>query len=134
VPRRRPPQQRRFLARAGAAQLAQQGLAEQPVVSIPRPPGVQRHQEQVGAFQLGEDPRRVAPIEHEVAERAGQPVQHRGTQQEVALFGRQAVDHLRGEVVDHMPVTVHRPGQAREPAGRAAQGQRHQLETRRPAL
>ena len=85
IPADGPPVQLRHLARRLQRQLVAQQLAEEVVVAVPLAAAVERHQEQVGALQLGQDARPSPPLPA-TASQSG-PVRRgedRGAQQEVA--------------------------------------------------
>ena len=63
-------------------QLGQEQLTEQLVVAVPLLAPVQRHQQEVGALQRGQETVRPAAAEHGVAQRPGHLVEHRRPGQE----------------------------------------------------
>ncbi len=65
---------------------------------------------------------------------SGHPFQHRAPDQQVALLGVEAGEHLGGEVVEDVPLVAadHRRGRGRVVG--AAQGERGELQPGRPAL
>jgi hypothetical protein len=97
------------LLQAGVEQVGEQ-VVEPPPAALP----VQGDQEQVGPFGQLQQLLAVAAAGDRVAQRPGEPVQHRGLQQEPAERLGLAVQHLLGQVVQHVPVAArergHEPG------------------------
>ena len=118
-----------FLLQAGAEQ-----VGEQVVVAPPAADLIQRHQEQPGPLDLLQQRLAPGPAGDRVAQRTGQPFQHRGLQQEGAHLLGLALEHLLGQVVQDVPVAAgergHEPGDVRL----AAQRQRGQLQPGCPAF
>ena len=98
-----------FLLQPGAEQ-----VGEQVVVAPPAAHLIQRHQEQAGPLDLLQHRLAVGPAGDRIAQRPGQPVQHRGLQQERAQLLALALEHLLGQVVQHVTVAAaegrHEPG------------------------
>jgi hypothetical protein len=117
-----------------AAELVAQQLAEQVVTAVPAPLGVERHEEQARPFEPVEHPRRPLSARDRVAERAGQPFQHRGAQQELAHLVGLAVQHLEAEVVDHRPVVAGERGDEVVRVLASPQGERSEAQSGCPAL
>ena len=87
-----------------------QHVREQVVVAVPVAAVVERDQEQVGAVQRLQGGLAAGPTGHGVAQRAAQPVQQAGAQQEGAdLFGL-PLQHLLDQVVDDVPVVAGEAG------------------------
>ena len=81
-------------------------VGEQVVIAVPVAAVVERDEEQVRPIELLERRPPAGSAGDRVAERAGQPVEHRGLQQERSdLFGL-AVEHLLDEVVDDEAVVA----------------------------
>ena len=79
---------------------------EQMVVAPPSPHLVQRHHKQVCPLQRLQQRLTAAPAGDRVAQRATQPVQHRGLQhEEHGLLGL-AGQHLLGQVIEHEAVAA----------------------------
>ncbi|MBV9169576.1 MAG: hypothetical protein JOZ81_05780 [Chloroflexi bacterium] len=95
--------------------LAQQ-LGGEVVVAVPAPLPVERDEEQVGAFELGQHVRsghgRVS--EHRVAERPTQALEDGRPQQEGFDGGRLALENLFDQVVQHEVMPA---GERRDEAG-----------------
>ena len=115
-------------------QMSLQDVAEQVVVAVPAAVVVERDEEQVLPVQRWQHGPPVGPAGDRVAERAGEPVQDRGLEQEGAHVRRLAVEHLVGEVVDDESVVA---GEARDEPGPVVsvlQGQGGELQCGRPSL
>jgi hypothetical protein len=112
---------------AGAEQ-----VGEQLVVAPPAAHLIHRHQEQVGPLHLLQHRLAIDPAGDRIAQPAGQPLQHRGLQQEPAQLLGLAVEDLLGQVVQDVPVAAtegrHEPGGIRS----SLQGQAGQLQARDP--
>ncbi len=107
-------------------------LGEELVVAIGGARVVQAHQEQAGGLALVDQRTAVADVEHAVAERRRQPVQHRGAQHEVLQFRGLAREHILGEEVGDL---AEFPVEALQHLGLSAVApQRHaeQLQAHRP--
>ena len=116
-----------FGLQAGAEQ-----VGEQVVVAPPAADLIQRHQEQSRPLHLLQQRLAARAAGHRVTQRAGQPLQHRGLQQERAHLLALPLEHLLGQVVQHVAVAAgerrHEPGHIVLPAQRQA----GQLQPRRP--
>jgi hypothetical protein len=84
-------------------------VGEQVVVAPPAPHLVQRVEEQVGPLGLLEQLLAVAPPRDRSAQRARQPLQDRRLQQEGPQRLGLAVQHLLGQVVQHVAVAAREP-------------------------
>jgi hypothetical protein len=115
------------LRQAGAEQVGEQ-VMKAPPAALP----IQRDQEQVGPLGLLQQLLAVGAAGDRVAQRPRQPLQHRGLQQQGTEWLRLAVQHLLGEVVQHVPVAAgerrHEPGRV----GMALQRQPGKLQTGDP--
>jgi hypothetical protein len=120
-------------------QLHPQQVGEQLVVAPPAAHLVQRHQEQVGPLHLLQQLLAVGLAGDRIAQAPREPLQHRRLQQERPQRLGLAVQHLLGQVVQHVAVAAaegrHKPGHVRlspqrQPgqlqAGRPPLGPRHQ--------
>ncbi|MDP9207529.1 MAG: hypothetical protein M3O65_03335 [Actinomycetota bacterium] len=134
VPGRGPPVQGHQQPRLPAVELHAEQLREQVLIAIPLAPIIQRNQEQIGAFQLLQQPRRPLRLQHGVAQRAGQALQDRGAQQEPPDGVRLAGQHLRAQVVGDMAVVAMERGDEGAGVLPAAKRQTGQDQPRRPAL
>ena len=95
-------------------QVGPQHVGEEVVVPVPAAAVVERDEEQVGPLQRLEPGRAAVLAGHGVAQRAGQPAQHRGLEQEGAHVLGLAGQDLAHEVVDDEAVV---PGEAGDEAG-----------------
>ena len=109
-------------------------VGEEVVVAVPVAPVIQRDEEEVAALQ-GRQPRAAARLAGDgVAQRAAQPVQDGGVQQEAAHRRGLALQHLLDQVVHDVAVI---PGERPDEPGRVGaplQRERRQLEPRDPAF
>ena len=97
-----PPQlARQLLARAGAQQ-----LREQAVVAVPLAVRVESEHEPIGALERRQHVRAGTLVGERVGEVGADPVDDRRPQQERALPGRLAVEHLGDQVVAHDAVVA----------------------------
>ena len=115
-------------------QAAQQHVAEQPVAAVPLPVRVERRHEQVGAVQRVEDGGRSGAVQGGVAQRPGQPLEHGGPDEQVAVVRGEPVDDLEGQVVEDVPVAAVEPGRRLGRPLRVADRQRRELQSGGPAL
>jgi hypothetical protein len=90
-----------FFLQAGAEQ-----AGEQVVIAPPDAYLIQRDQEQTLPFGLLEQYLAAVPAGHGVAQRAAEPLQHRGLQQELPHLSALPVEHLLGQVVQDVPVAA----------------------------
>ena len=134
VPVARPPVQVPDPVGLLVQQVRLQDVGEQVVVAVPAPAVVERHQEQVGPVEGLQHRLAVVLAGDGVAQRAAQPAQDRGLQQEAPDLLGLTLQHLLGQVVDDVAVV---PGEARDEAGDvvpALHRQRRQLERGDPPL
>ena len=119
APGRRVPVQGRDPAGPFGLQPGLEQVGEQVVVTPPAAHLVQRHQEQAGLLHLLQHRLAIGPAGDSVAQRARQPVQHRCLQQEPAYRLALPLQHLLGQVVQHVAVAAaegcHEPGRIRLP-------------------
>ncbi len=109
-----------------AAKLEEQEIREQLVVAEPRPLRVDRYDERVRVLQLEERPLRPARFGEAVGERAADPPQDRGAEQEpLDPFGL-ALEDLGEQVVRHRTLAAGELGD--EPLGVRVTGERHRGE------
>ena len=73
-------------------------------------------------------------LEHRVAERRAQPLEHRGAQHERLQLGRVGREHLAGEEVDDVRARAVERGDEGVPVGRPRERQRGEVDARGPAL
>jgi hypothetical protein len=104
------------------------------VIAVPLAAVVQRHQEQIGALQLSQQRRRPVGLEHRVAQRPGQPLQHRGAQQELPDPPWLALEHLGTQVIGHVAVGAVEGGDETARVLAAAKRKAGQVQPGRPAL
>ena len=106
-----------FLLQPGAQQVGEQVMVAPPAAHL-----IERHQEQPGPLHLLQQRLAPGPAGHRVAQRAGQPLQHRGLQQEGAYLLALALEYLLGQKVQHVAVAAgkrcHEPGDICLPAQR----------------
>ena len=118
-----------LLLQAGAKQVGEQVVIAPPVARL-----IQRDHEQARPFGPLEQRLAALAAGDGVAQRAAEPVQHRGLQQERAQLLVLPLEYLFGQVVQDVPVA---PGERGHEAGgivMSAQGQRGQRQSGRPAL
>ena len=88
-----------------------QHVGEQLVVAEPLPPVVEGDEEEVVALEGAAASRAASSRPSDgVAQRAGEPVEHRGAQQELAHRRRLVGEHLLDEVVEDVAVVAGEPG------------------------
>ena len=109
-------------------------VGEQVVVAPPAAHLIQRDQEQARPLRLLEQRLAALAAGDGVTQRAGQPRQHRGLQQERAQLRVLPLEHLPGQIVQDIPVAAGKRGHERGGILVPAQGQRGQLQPGRPAL
>ena len=118
-----------FGLQAGAQQ-----VGEQVVVAPPAAYLVQGQHEQSCRLNLLQQRLAAGTAGDRVAQRAGQPFQHRGLQQEGAHLPALPLEHLLGQIIQHIPVAA---GERRHEPGHiflAPQRQAGQLQPSRPPL
>jgi hypothetical protein len=109
-------------------------VGEQVVIAPPAAQLIQRDQEQPRPFGLLEQRLAALAAGDGVAQRAAEPVQHRGLEQERPQLLVLPLEHLFGQVVQDVPVAAGERGHERGGIVLPAQGQRGQLQPGRPAL
>ena len=114
VPHARAPVQARNVVGLLVPQVRLQDVREELVIAIPPAAVIKRNQEQVLSLQRHQLGLAAVLTGDGIAQRAGQPVQDGGLQQEVADMLGLALQDLLGEVVDDVPVI---PGEAVDEAG-----------------
>ena len=87
------------LAGGLAPELELQNLAEQMVVAIPLPAGVERDQEHIRVREVRQHRSRVLASENRVAQLGCEAPQHRGAHQEVLDLRRERRQNLVGQIV-----------------------------------
>ncbi len=118
-----------FLVQADAEQ-----VGEQVVIAPPAAQLIQRDQEQPRPFGLLEQRLAALAAGDGVAQRAAEPVQHRGLEQERPQLPVLPLEHLLGQVVQDIPVAAGERGHEAGGIVMSAQGQRGQRQPGRPAL
>ena len=122
APGRRVVVQRRDLTGLFGPQPGVEQVGEQVVVAPPAADLIQRHQEQPRLLHLLQQRLAAGAAGHRVAQRAGQPLQHRSLQQERAHLLALPLEHLPGQEVQHVAVAAgerrHEPGDIVLPAQR----------------
>jgi hypothetical protein len=79
------------------------------VVAVPVALLVERHQEQVGSFQLFQHLLAIAATGKPIAQRAAELLEHRGLQQEASHIAGLLLEHLLGQVVKDVAVAAREP-------------------------
>ena len=114
---------RRLLCQPGS-----QHVCEQVVIAVPLPPVVERNQEQVAAIEGLEHGLAAALPGDRVAQRAVEPVQDGGVQQELADLAGLALQHLLDQVVDDVAVVPREAGDEPGDVVSSLHRQRRQLQ------
>ena len=111
-----------YPARLVTLQPGAQQVGEQVVVAPPAAHFIQRHQDQAGPLHLLQHRLAAGAAGDRIAQFPGQPVQHRGFEQELAHLLTLPLQHLVGQVVQHEAVAAgergDEPGRIRLPAQR----------------
>ena len=118
-----------FLLQAGAEQ-----VGEQVVITPPAAHLIQRDQEQPRPFGLLEQRLAALAAGNGIARRAAEPAEHRRLEQERPQLLVLPLEHLPGQVVQHVPVASGERGHESGGIVVPAQGQRGQLQPGRPPL
>ena len=105
-----------------------QDVGEEVVIAVPAAPVVERDQEQVPPLQRVQHGLAIAALGHGVAQRAAQPVQDRGLQQEAPNLVGLPVQDLLDQVVDDVAVVPREPGDEAGDVVAPLHRQRRQLE------
>ncbi len=126
--------QRRDLARCGAPEFQLQQVGEQAVVPEPGPRSVHRCHERVRLFQLVQDLLPAAAPGQGIGERAVDPIQHAGPQQEPPHFRVLTRQHLRKQVLRDRPLGARELFRESFRIGVPGQRQRRQPQPGRPAF
>ena len=92
------------------------------MVAEPRPPGVERRDEGVRVLEALQDRLRARAAGQRVGERAADPLEHGGAQEQVAHLRRLALQHLRQQVARHGALAAGELGD--EPLGIGVPGER----------
>jgi hypothetical protein len=134
-----PPRGRRLvepghLTGALPQQAGVQQVGEELVVTPPATHLIQRDQEQVGLLRLLQQLLTVGTAGDRVTQRPRQPLQHRGLQQEGAHRPGLPVQHLLGQVVQHMTVTARERRHKADRVRMTPQREGGQLEPSHPTL
>ena len=117
----------------GLTELSREQITEQRVAAVRLAVPVERGEEQVAALERSEDAARIVLLQHGVANRRGQALEHRRPPEERPQLVRQRGEKLGAEVLRQEPVVAARQGVV-EPAGTFAGRERAQADARRPAL
>ena len=83
--------------------------------AVPLAGGVHRRDEEVGAVEPVEDQCRTSRAQRRVAQRAGQPFERRGRDEQVPAHPVERGQHLGREVVQHVSVTGPTAAPQRQP-------------------
>ena len=134
VPRARPPVQLRHLAGLLVEQPRLQHVSKQVVVAIPPAAVIQRDQKQVPPVQRLQHGLAAALPGDRIAQRAAQPAQDGGLQQEGLDPVGLALQHLLGQVVDDVTIIAREAGNEAGDVLSPLHRQRRQLQRGDPAL
>ena len=104
------------------------------VIAVPGPLVVERHQEDVGLLEALERLLAVDTAGQRVAERAREPIEHRGPREKLAVGGVEPRQDLVGDVVQDMAVARRKVADATRDVRLAGQREARQLQHRGPAL
>ena len=133
VPRRRSPQDGPGRVGFASGQLGAKQVGQEVVEPEPGAIVVERDQEEVGAFQPVEAPTRAGPVQDGVAERAADPFEHGGVEEEVGVLGRHAREDLGPQVVLDEPVArIHQRRRTTRRSGATTRGQGGEVDPGRP--
>jgi hypothetical protein len=94
-----PPVQRRHFRGLRPAHLQPQQIPEQVVIAKPRPLGVQRHDKRVRVFEVQQDPFRTSAPGQQVRQLAVDPIEQRGSQQQLPDLIWLAFQHFSDQVL-----------------------------------
>ena len=86
-------------------ELTIQDGGEEMVVPVFGPGCIERNEEEVRAFDLGEHEPRVGALEYGVAQRRGEPLEHRGVRHEISEVTACCGDNISGEVIEDVART-----------------------------
>ena len=117
IPATRAPMQLALELGLVPAQLGAQRLREQPVVAVPLVGAIQRHDEAVRPGQVAKRPGRARVVQHGIAQRPRQPVEHRCATQEGDLLGHELGQQRVGHVVRYDAIVAAEPGDRRGGVG-----------------
>ncbi len=118
-----------FLPQAGAEQVGEQMMVAPPAAHL-----IQRYQEQSCLLDGLQHRLAAVPAGHRIAQPAGQPLQHRGLQQEVAHLLGLALQHLLSQVVQDIAVAAAERCNEADGIRLPPQGQGGQLQSGHPPL
>jgi hypothetical protein len=107
-------------------------VGEQLVITPPAPHLIEGHQEQARPLHLLQQGLAAAPAGYRIAERAAEAIKHGGLQQEVAHLLALPLEHLLGQVVQHVTMAAGERRDELRDIRLAAQRQGRQLQSRRP--
>ena len=128
VPLARPPVQARNVVGLLVQQVRVQDVGEELVIAIPPAAVIERDQEQVPPLQRRQRGLATALAGDGIAQRAAQPVQDGGLQQELLDMLGLALQDLLGQVVDDVPVVPGEAGDERGDVLSSLHRERRQLE------
>ena len=104
------------------------------MAAVPLPVRVERRHEQVGAVQRVESGARSGAVQGGIAQRPGQPLEHGGPDEQVAVVRREPVDDLEGQVVEDVPVAAVEPTRSLGRPLRVADREGRELQSGSPTL
>ena len=132
-PRRRTEVELRHELRLAPAQLGLEHVPEEAVVAVPRALVIERHEQEIGPFDLLEPACRPRAREHRVAEWGAHSLEHGRPSEELHLLRRQGGQQLRSQVVRDEAILAREARDVRRLAHRHHR-ERRQVQTGRPAL
>ena len=94
------------LLRGGPPQLEREQVPKQVVVAKPASLRIHSDHERARVLKLHQDSLRARASRQPVSERSADPLQQRGSQQQLPHFRRLALEHLRQQVLGHRALTA----------------------------
>ena len=122
------------LLRGGPPQLEREQVPKQVVVAKPASLRIHSDHERARVLKLHQDSLRARASRQPVSERSADPLQQRGSQQQLPHFRRLALEHLRQQVVGHRALTAREADRVALGIRVAGERQCHQSQPRRPAF
>ena len=109
----------------GPPQLEREHIREQVVVAKPASLRIHRDHERARVLEPGQNPVGTRASRQPVSERSADPLQQRGSQQQLPHFRRLALEHLGQQVLGHRALTAREADRVALGIGVASQRQRH---------
>ena len=122
------------LLRGGPPQLEREQVPKQVVVAKPGSLRIHSDHERARVLEPGKNPVGARASRQPVSERSADPLQQRGSQQQLPHFRRLALEHLRQQVLGHRALTPREADRVALGIRVAGERQRHQSQPRRPAF